>query len=214
MLREKGVVGKFVEYYGPGLSNMSLPDRATLANMCPEYGATVGYFPVDDETLDFMRRTGRPEGLVELVERYSKEQGLFRADETPDPEFTDVVELDLSTVEPSLAGPNRPQDRILLSRMKSTFQKALRAPLEERGFALAEDEISRTAEVSTNGHDTEIGHGAVVIAAITSCTNTSNPSVMLGAGLLAKNAVEKRGFGWDRMSRQVSPPDLALLPAT
>ncbi|MGD2050029.1 MAG: aconitate hydratase AcnA, partial [Chloroflexota bacterium] len=190
-LREKGVVGKFVEYFGPGLSSMSLPDRATIANMCPEYGATVGFFPVDDETLSYLRRTGRSEELVNLVERYTKEQGLFRTDQTPDPTYTDVVELDLSTVEPSLAGPNRPQDRILLSMMKPTFRQALRQPYEERGFNLDQADLQRTATVSENGQKSEIGHGAVVIAAITSCTNTSNPSVMVGAGLLAKNAVEK-----------------------
>ncbi len=191
MLREKGVVGKFVEYFGPGLSSMSLPDRATLANMCPEYGATMGFFPVDRETLDYLRRTGRPEELVNLVERYTKEQGLFRTDEMPDPAYTDVVELDLSAVEPSLAGPNRPQDRIPLSEMKSAFRRALRKPHEQRGFNLSKSDIGRTATVSENGQAAEIGHGSVVIAAITSCTNTSNPSVMVGAGLLAKNAVEK-----------------------
>jgi aconitate hydratase len=191
MLREKGVVGKFVEYFGSGLSNMSLPDRATLANMCPEYGATVGYFPVDQETLDFLRRTGRSEELVNLVERYTKAQGLFRTDSTPDAVYTDLVELDLSAVVPSLAGPNRPQDRIPLSNMKSAFHAALTIPLEQRGFGLEADAVDRAATVSDNGHTTEIGHGAVVIAAITSCTNTSNPSVMIGAGLLAKNAVER-----------------------
>ncbi len=191
MLREKGVVGKFVEYFGPGLSSMSLPDRATIANMCPEYGATVGFFPVDGETLNYLRRTGRPEELIALVERYTKEQGLFRTDGMPDPEYTDTVELDLSTVQPSLAGPNRPQDRILLSEMKSTFHDTLQAPHEKRGFGLEAEELDRTAPVSINGDQSEIGHGAVVIAAITSCTNTSNPTVMLGAGLLAKNAVEK-----------------------
>jgi aconitate hydratase len=190
-LREKGVVGKFVEYFGPGLSSMSLPDRATIANMCPEYGATVGFFPVDDETLSYLRRTGRSEELVSLVERYTKEQGLFRTDQMPDPTYTDVVELDLGTVEPSLAGPNRPQDRILLSNMKRTFQQALRQPYEDRGFNLAEADMQRTSTISENGQKSEIGHGAVVIAAITSCTNTSNPSVMIGAGLLAKKAVEK-----------------------
>ena len=189
MLRKKGVVGKFVEYFGPGLSNMTLADRATIANMCPEYGATVGYFPVDDETLNYMRNTGRPAGLVDLVERYTKEQGLFRTDTTPDPTFSDVVELDLSTIEPSLAGPKLPQDRIALKHMKETFRQNLLAPVGPRGFGLEEEELVRTAVVS-NGHTTEIGHGAVVIAAITSCTNTSNPSVMLGAGLLAKKAVE------------------------
>jgi len=191
MLREKGVVGSFVEYFGPGLSSMSLPDRATLANMCPEYGATVGFFPVDDETLDFLRRTGRPDDLVELVENYTKAQGLFRYDETPDPLFSDVVELDLSTVEPSLAGPNRPQYRISMSRMKSTFKNTLQKPIEKQGFNLPESDLHRKEEVSLNGSSAEIGHGSVVIAAITSCTNTSNPTVMITAGLLARNAVEK-----------------------
>ncbi|RMH01143.1 MAG: aconitate hydratase AcnA [Chloroflexi bacterium] len=190
ILREKGVVGKFVEYFGPGLSSMSLPDRATLANMCPEYGATVGYFPVDQETLNYLRLTGRPEELIDLVERYTKEQGLFRTDNTPDPEFTDVVELDLSTVEPSLAGPKRPQDRIRLADMKQNFRKALTSPVGLHGFGLKEDDLNRKAVIS-NGHQVELKHGDVVITAITSCTNTSNPSVMLGAGLLAKKAVEK-----------------------
>jgi aconitate hydratase len=191
MLRAKGVVGKFVEYFGPGLHNMSLPDRATIANMCPEYGATVGFFPVDEETLNYLRRTGRSEELIALVERYTKAQGLFHFDGMPDPVYTDVVELDLSTVQPSLAGPNRPQDRILLSEMKSKFEDALQAPLEARGFGLNEEALDTTVAVSMNGDHSKIGHGAVVIAAITSCTNTSNPTVMLGAGLLAKKAVEK-----------------------
>ena len=189
MLRKKGVVGKFVEYFGPGLSSMTLADRATIANMCPEYGATVGFFPVDDETLNYMRNTGRPAQLVDLVERYTKEQGLFRTDATPDPVFSDVVELDLTTIEPSLAGPKLPQDRISLKNMKSTFRQQLVAPVGPRGFGLSETDLSRTAQV-VNGETSEIGHGAVVIAAITSCTNTSNPSVMIAAGLLAKKAVE------------------------
>ncbi|GIL12053.1 MAG: aconitate hydratase [Chloroflexota bacterium] len=191
MLRKKGVVDKFVEFYGPGLSRLSLPDRATIANMAPEYGATMGFFPVDDETLSYLRRTGRDESLIQLVERYTKEQGLFRTDATPDPEFTDTLELDLASVEPSMAGPKRPQDRILLRDMKAGFEKALRAPVNERGFALDESRLSRTVTVQDNGHSAEVGHGVVVIAAITSCTNTSNPSVMVGAGLLAKKAVEK-----------------------
>ncbi|NWG17478.1 MAG: aconitate hydratase AcnA [Chloroflexi bacterium] len=191
MLRKKGVVDKFVEFYGPGLSRLSLPDRATIANMAPEYGATMGFFPVDDETLSYLRRTGRDESLIQLVERYAKEQGLFRTETTPDPEFTDTLELDLAAVEPSLAGPKRPQDRILLRDMKAGFEKALRAPVNERGFALDETRVSRTATIRDNGHSAEVGHGVVVIAAITSCTNTSNPSVMVGAGLLAKKAVEK-----------------------
>jgi aconitate hydratase len=191
MLRKKGVVDKFVEFYGTGLSKLSLADRATIANMAPEYGATMGFFPVDAETLNYMRRTGREEALVQLVERYTKEQGLFRTDQTPDPDFTDALELDLSTVEPSVAGPKRPQDRVPLREMKDSFGKALRAPVDKRGFALDESAIDKTAVVGSNGTSEEIGHGVVVIASITSCTNTSNPSVMVGAGLLAKKAVER-----------------------
>ena len=190
LLRKKGVVGKFVEFFGPGLSSMTLADRATIANMCPEYGATVGFFPVDEETLRYMRSTGRPEELVQLVETYTKAQGLFRTDDTPEPFFTDVVALDLGSVEPSLAGPKRPQDRIVLADMKETYRETLLAPVGPQGIGLTADDLGRTAVVS-NGQDVTIGHGAVVIAAITSCTNTSNPSVMLGAGLLARNAAEK-----------------------
>ena len=189
-LRSEGVVGKFVEYFGSGVSTMSLADRATIANMAPEYGATMGFFPVDDQTLDYLRRTGRTDAGVELVERYMKEQGLFRTDDSPVPEFTKTLSLDLSTIEPSLAGPKRPQDRVPLSLMKERFGESLRAPFSERGFALDEAAIERTATIA--GDDaTDIGHGAVVIAAITSCTNTSNPSVMLAAGLLAKKAVDR-----------------------
>jgi aconitate hydratase len=191
MLRKKGVVDKFVEFYGTGLSKLSLADRATIANMAPEYGATMGFFPVDAETLNYMRRTGRDEALVQLVERYTKEQGLFRTDATPNPDFTDALELDLSTVEPSVAGPKRPQDRVPLREMKDSFGKALRAPVDKRGFALDESAIDRTVVVGNNGASEQIGHGVVVIASITSCTNTSNPSVMVGAGLLAKKAVER-----------------------
>ena len=190
ILRKKGVVEKFVEFYGPGLGYLSLPNRATLANMAPEYGATMGFFPVDQETLDYLGRTGR-RAEVDLVERYTKEQGLFRTDATPDPEFTESLELDLGTVEPSLAGPKRPQDRVSLAKMKSAFAQALTAPVKERGFGLAQEETSRKVSVRLDGKRVEIGHGAVVIAAITSCTNTSNPSVMLGAGLLAKKAVAR-----------------------
>ncbi len=191
MLRQKGVVGKFVEFYGSGLSSMSLPDRATIANMAPEYGATMGFFPVDDETLRYLARTARPRELIDLVERYTKEQGLFRTDDTPDPVFTGTLELDLGTVEPSLAGPKRPQDRVRLSEVKAAFAQALRAPTSERGFALDEAALRRTATLSHNGSRLALGHGAVVIAAITSCTNTSNPSVMVGAGLLARKAVAR-----------------------
>ncbi len=191
MLRKKGVVDKFVEFFGTGLSKLSLPDRATIANMAPEYGATMGFFPVDEETLSFLRRTGREESLVKTVEAYCKEQGLFRTDDLADPVFTDTLELDLSTVEPSMAGPKRPQDRVLLSDMKETFEQSLRAPVDKRGFALDESAIEHTAQMGQNGSTVEVGHGVVVIAAITSCTNTSNPSVMIGAGLLAKKAVER-----------------------
>ncbi|MBM4422946.1 MAG: aconitate hydratase AcnA [Chloroflexi bacterium] len=188
MLRKKGVVDKFVEFYGNGLSSMSLADRATMANMAPEYGATCGFFPTDDETLRYLRTTGRT-ASADLLERYAKEQGLFRADSSPDPAFTDTLELDLSTVEPSLAGPKRPQDRVLMKDLKATFRKALTAPVKERGFGLAESELGKQSTI--NNQQSAIGHGAVIIAAITSCTNTSNPSVMIGAGLVAKKAVEK-----------------------
>ncbi len=191
MLRKKGVVDKFVEFYGPGLDSMSLPDRATLANMAPEYGATIGFFPVDAETLRYLRLTGRKAEQVELVEAYYRAQGLFRDANTPDPEFTSTLELDLGSVVPSLAGPKRPQDRVALADMKQVFEKALTTPVKERGYELKPEEVSRKTKVGTNDGSYEIGHGAVVIAAITSCTNTSNPSVMIGAGLVAKKAVEK-----------------------
>ena len=190
MLRQKGVVGKFVEFYGPGIHTMSLPDRATIANMAPEYGATMGFFPVDEEALNYLRRTGRSEELIARVAAYTKAQGLFYTGDAPEAEYTDTLTLDMGTVEPSLAGPVRPQDRIRLADMQQTFQQALRAPVKERGYALGEADMDRTGVVR-NGHVTKIGHGAVVIAAITSCTNTSNPSVMLGAGILARKAVEK-----------------------
>ena len=192
MLRQKGVVGKFVEFFGPGIGHLSLPDRATIANMSPEYGATMGFFPIDDESLNYLRRTGRKEELVQLVETYTKAQGLFRTNNTPDPAFTDSIELDLSTVEPSLAGPKRPQDRIVLSTMKETFNKALTTPTKERGFELKPEELDKSAVITLDaGKQETLKHGSVVIAAITSCTNTSNPSVLLGAGLVAKKAVER-----------------------
>jgi len=191
MLRQKGVVGKFVEFYGSGLSQMTLPDRATIANMAPEYGATMGFFPMDAESLNYLRRTGRPAELVDLVERYTKEQGLFRTDDLADPEFTDTLELNLAEVEPSLAGPKRPQDRIPLDNMKQSFRTFLTNKVGPQGFGLDEAALPRKATVKNNGSSTEITHGAVVLTAITSCTNTSNPSVMLGAGILAKKAVER-----------------------
>jgi aconitate hydratase len=179
MLRKKGVVGQFVEFYGTGLSNLTLPDRATIANMAPEYGATMGFFPVDAETLAYLKFTGRSAERLALVEAYTKMQGLFRADETPDPLFSDTLELDLGKVEPTLAGPKRPQDRVALRHAKSSFAKAM------------EGTASKNIEVKNNGDRFELSNGSVVIAAITSCTNTSNPSLMLGAGLVAKKAVER-----------------------
>ncbi|MEM9185284.1 MAG: aconitate hydratase AcnA [Planctomycetota bacterium] len=191
ILRKEKVVGKFVEFFGEGVSGMSLADRATIANMSPEYGATMGFFPVDDVTLGYLRGTGRTNDEVQLVERYCKENQLFRTDAAPAPEFTKVVELDMSTVEPSLAGPKRPQDRVPLSRMKSAFNEALQADVGPQGFGLTAEDLQRTATVQNNGHSTDITHGAVTIAAITSCTNTSNPSVMITAGLVAKKAAAR-----------------------
>ncbi|HEX6630533.1 MAG TPA: aconitate hydratase AcnA, partial [Gemmatimonadaceae bacterium] len=226
MLRKKKVVGKFVEYYGAGLSGLSLADRATIANMSPEYGATMGFFPVDAETLKYLRLTGRSEEQVALVEAYCREQGIFRTDDTPDPVYTDTLELDLSTVEPSLAGPRRPQDRVPLHAAKQMFETSLHEVLERTGAATAAavaarthavsaepelstavlpaaDEASHTAAtVEMKGETFEVDHGSVVIAAITSCTNTSNPSVMIGAGLLAQKAVAKglRSKPWVKTS--------------
>jgi aconitate hydratase len=184
MLRKKGVVEKFVEFYGAGLSNLGVADRATIGNMSPEYGATIGFFPVDDETLRYLDLTGRDADLIKLVEAYCKEQGLFRSDASPDPVFTDTLELDLATVEPSLAGPRRPQDRVPLTKAKSAFQEALPNLLKS-------GDVGRTVPVQLNGDRVNLGNGTVVISAISSCTNTSNPSVLVGAGLLAKKAVEK-----------------------
>jgi aconitate hydratase len=191
MLRKRGVVDKFVEYFGPGLSSLSLPDRATIANMSPEYGATIGFFPVDDETLRYLKLTGRSPQTVELVERYCKEQRLFRTDDAEEPEYTDKLELDLGTVEASLAGPKRPQDRIPIYNAHQSFRRTLSTPIKEGGFALSDEEIAKEVSFGANGHTLKMSHGAVVIAAITSCTNTSNPSVMVAAGLLAKKAVER-----------------------
>src|SRR3990170_1537442 len=190
-LRRHGVVGKFVEFFGPGLAEMTLPDRATIANMAPEYGATVGFFPVDDETLRYLRLTGREAQLVDLVERYCKEQGLFHLPDMTEPGFSEILELDLGEVETSLAGPKRPQDRVPLSGMKDAFHRALLAPEEKGGYGLAEAKVGERVSIGSAGTQTEIGQGAVVIAAITSCTNTSNPSVMVAAGLLAQQAVSR-----------------------
>ncbi|HEY7232799.1 MAG TPA: aconitate hydratase AcnA [Gemmatimonadaceae bacterium] len=218
MLRQKKVVGKFVEFYGTGLTGLPLADRATIANMAPEYGATMGFFPVDDETLKYLRMTGRPESHVKLVEAYTKEQGLFRTDQTPDPAFTDTLELDLGSVEPSLAGPKRPQDRVPLRSAKQMYRDALQADLAKMGVSAGGGDAKRAAresgsvaasstavlldepaveeagvKVQYQNETFTLRHGAVVIAAITSCTNTSNPAVMLAAGMLARNAV-KRGL--------------------
>ncbi|MGG4395910.1 aconitate hydratase AcnA [Paenibacillus thiaminolyticus] len=192
MLRKKGVVGKFVEFFGPGLESISLADRATVANMAPEYGATIGFFPVDHETLNYLRLTGRTEEQVALVEAYYKAQGMFRYADTPDPVFTDIIELDLSSVVPSLAGPKRPQDRVELSNMKQSFLDIVRTPVDKGGYGLSDSKIEQKVPVAhPSGETSQLSTGAVVIAAITSCTNTSNPSVMIGAGLVAKKAVER-----------------------
>ncbi len=185
MLRKKGVVGKFVEFFGSGLDRLSLEDRATIANMAPEYGATCGFFPIDKETLAYLKATGRSKAQVDLVETYAKAQGMFRTARTPDPLFTDTLHLDLSTIEPCLAGPKRPQDRIALKQASKKFANALK-----REFNTARDDEKN---VKVEGKDYRLDHGDVVLAAITSCTNTSNPSVMIGAGLLARNAL-KRGL--------------------
>jgi len=189
ILRKYGVVDKFVEFFGDGLKHLSLPDRATISNMAPEYGATIGLFPVDDETLRYYRMTGRTSAEIDLIERYMKEQGMFYSDKLRPPEFTKVIDLDLAMVEPSLAGPKRPQDRVALKDLKRTFIQSLSAPVKERGFGLEQKDLNAKAMIQ-NGYKAELTHGSVVIAAITSCTNTSNPSVMVGAGLLAKKAVE------------------------
>ncbi len=187
-LRAKGVVNQFVEFCGPGLDRLTLADRATVANMAPEYGATTGLFPVDEETLRYLRQTGRPPELVDRVERYCKTQGLFREPGAPEPQYSSMIEIDLNTVEPCVAGPKRPHDWLPLAQVKPAFQKALTAPVKERGFGLAAAETGRAATVAGVG---EVRHGTVVIAAITSCTNTSNPQVLLAAGLLARNAVAR-----------------------
>ena len=179
ILRKKGVVGKFVEFYGSGLSSLSVPDRATIANMAPEYGATMGFFPVDAETLAYLQFTARPHEQIALVEAYCKEQSLFRTDATSEPAFSDKLELDLGSIEPTLAGPKRPQDRVSLSRAKASFIKVV------------EGTPDKHIAVRNNGDSFDLSSGSIVIAAITSCTNTSNPSLMLGAGLLAKKAVER-----------------------
>jgi aconitate hydratase len=203
MLRARGVVGMFVEFFGPGLSRLSVPDRTTVANMAPEYGATMGFFPVDAMTLEFLRHTGRPPQLVELVERYCRAQGLFRTDDTLDPQFCDIIDLDLGAVRPCLAGPSRPQDRVALDAMPAAWNAALRAPAASRGFDVDLDAAAACAMVELpDGSQAAITHGAVVLASITSCTNTSNPAAMLAAGLLARNAAARglRSRPWVKTS--------------
>ncbi|HSM50980.1 MAG TPA: aconitate hydratase AcnA, partial [Thermoanaerobaculia bacterium] len=195
MLRQRGVVGKFVEFFGPGLAELRLADRATIANMAPEYGATCGIFPVDQAALDYLAFTGRPAERIALVEAYCKAQGLFHGPGTPEAEYTDTLELDLGSVEPSLAGPRRPQDRVVLGNVKRSFagelEKMLAMPRQAAPAAAAVAEAPARVRATHLGETFELAHGAVVIAAITSCTNTSNPSVMLAAGLVAKKAVER-----------------------
>jgi aconitate hydratase len=192
VLREAKVVGKFVEFFGPGLSEMPLADRATISNMAPEYGATCGFFPVDNESLEYLRLTGRSEEHIKLVETYCKKNNLFYTPDAKEPEFTKLIEINLSELEPNLSGPKRPQDLIPLSKMKESFNKALTAPVGNQGFGLDESEKEKEVKVTlADGRETVMKTGSVAIAAITSCTNTSNPYVMLGAGLLAKKAVEK-----------------------
>ena len=193
-LRKKGVVGKIVEYYGEGISKLTLPNRATLSNMSPEYGATMGFFPVDEETLKYLRLTGRSEEHVAITEAYCKEQGLFWTKDKPEPVYSDVMEIDMGKVVPSMAGPKRPQDRVALRDMKKGFSNVLTAPTAERGFGLKQENVAKSVQVHMDGTSFELHNGSVVIAAITSCTNTSNPGVLVAAGLLAKKAVEKYGL--------------------
>lgn len=191
ILRKQGVVGKFVEFYGDGLDSISVEDRATVSNMCPEYGATSAYFPVDDKTLDYLKRTGRSEDQIALVKEYFKAQGIFRTKDTPEPSFTSYLELDLSSVKPSLAGPKRPQDLISLEDMKESYKRTITSPIADGGYGLSQEQAQRLVHIDyKDGGRDQLKTGAVVIAAITSCTNTSNPYVMIGAGLLAKKAVE------------------------
>ncbi len=190
MLRKKGVVGKFVEFHGEGLTTMSLPDRATIGNMAPEYGATMGYFPVDRECLRYYELTGRDAKHIDLIERYMKTQNLFFTPEAPEPAYSDHVRLDLADVQSSVAGPRRPQDRVSVGDLKTSFHRALTTPVKDGGFGIDPKDATKSVTIAQNGRES-IGHGSTVIAAITSCTNTSNPSVMIAAGLLAKKAVER-----------------------
>ncbi|MFP6885986.1 MAG: aconitate hydratase AcnA, partial [Opitutales bacterium] len=191
MLRAEQVVGKFVEFHGEGAEALSLADRATIANMAPEYGATMGFFPIDEATLDYLRITGRPRQRIDLIRSYLQAQGLFGMPKAGELSYTKVLKLDLASIAPAVAGPKRPQDRIDLDALKSSFSALMGKPLDEGGFDVSADKRATRVSVGSNGTSDEIGHGSVLIAAITSCTNTSNPSVMIAAGLLAKKAVER-----------------------
>jgi aconitate hydratase len=193
MLRKRGVVGKFVEFYGPGVRNLSLADRATIANMAPEYGATMGYFPIDYRTIEYLRLTGRDEGHVQLIEKYLRQQGMFVTYDgsQEDPVYSgETMHLDLASVQGSLAGPKRPHDRVDFANMKKDFTTCMTNKVGFKGFGMSESDCKRSAKFQYEGKEYTFNHGDIVIAAITSCTNTSNPDVMLAAGLLAKNAVE------------------------
>jgi aconitate hydratase len=194
MLRQRGVVGKFVEFYGPGVENLNLADRATIANMAPEYGATMGYFPIDSQSIDYLRLTGRTESHCQRVEQYLKEQGMFRTYDgsQKDPNYSgDIMHLDLASVKSSLAGPKRPQDRVSAADLKKEFITGLTEKVSFKGFGLEKEAAKSRTTVNFEGKDYDFGHGSLVIAAITSCTNTSNPDVMIAAGLVAKKAVER-----------------------
>jgi aconitate hydratase len=191
MLRKRGVVGKFVEFYGPGVKNLSLADRATIANMAPEYGATMGYFPIDERTMEYLTLTGRDKGDVQLIEKYLRQQNMFADASQPDPEFSgEIMHLDLASVVPCLSGPKRPHDRVTFTNMKKDFNTCMTNKTGFKGFGFDEAGTKKSKKFTYEGKEYTFNHGDVVIAAITSCTNTSNPDVMLAAGLLAKNAVE------------------------
>jgi aconitate hydratase len=194
MLRKRGVVGKFVEFFGDGVQNLTLADRATISNMAPEYGATMGYFPIDRQTMDYLTLTGRDSSQIELIEKYLREQGMFVKHDgsQPDPVYSgDIMELDLASVQPSLSGPKRPHDRVNMSDLKSDFRSGLTAKVGFKGYGLEKSVTDKVVKINFEGKEYDLTHGSVVIAAITSCTNTSNPDVMLAAGMLAKNAVAK-----------------------
>jgi aconitate hydratase len=194
ILRKRGVVGQFVEFFGPGVQSLTLADRATIANMAPEYGATIGYFPIDEKSVQYIRQTGRDEKQARFIEQYLRAQGLFRVYDgsQEDPNYSGaLLELDLSTVKACLAGPKRPHDRVELTNMKTDFTNSLPNAVGFKGYGIAQDKLASSSKFNFEGQEYELSHGSVVIAAITSCTNTSNPDVMLAAGILAKNAVER-----------------------